>query len=116
MLSPSKRGAKHDKRLLDAQHAVANIPPEVSILMDSGFEGVRHKGACLPHKAAKNKPLNAEQREWNRLLGSQRVRVEHSIAGMKRYNAAAGIYRNRLPKTDDRFNLLAAGLWNYSIN
>jgi hypothetical protein len=28
----------------------------------------------------------------------------------------AGIYRNRLPKTDDRFNVLAAGLWNYAIN
>ena len=42
--------------------------------------------------------------------------VEHAIGGMKRYNAVAGVYRNRLPKTDDRFNLLAAGLWNYTIN
>ena len=42
--------------------------------------------------------------------------VEHTIGGMKRYNAVAGVYRNRLPKTDDRFNLLAVGLWNYTIN
>jgi len=35
---------------------------------------------------------------------------------MKRYHAVVGVYRNRLPKTDGRFNLLAAGLWNYTIN
>jgi hypothetical protein len=35
---------------------------------------------------------------------------------MKRYNAVAQVYRNRLHKTDDRFNLLAAGLSNYSLS
>ena len=54
--------------------------------------------------------------QWNTLLASVRVVVEHAIGGMKRYNAVAGVYRNRLPKTDDQFNLLAAGLWNYTIN
>ena len=115
-LSPSKRGARHDKRLCDQRQIVPNIPPEVSILADSGFQGVRHPGICLPAKGTKKHPLNEEQREWNTLLASLRVVVEHNIAGMKRYNAVAGVYRNRLPKTDDRFNLLAAGLWNFSNN
>ena len=71
---------------------------------------------CLPVKARKKRPLSDEERGWNRLLACLRVRVEHSIGGMKRYNAVSGVYRNRLPTTDDRFNLLAAGLWNYSLN
>jgi len=95
---------------------VPNIPPKVSILADSGFQGVRHPGICLPAKGSKKHPLTEDQREWNTLLSSCRVVVEHSLAGVKRYNAVAGVYRNRLPKTDDRFNLLAAGLWNYSLN
>ena len=115
-LSPSKRGARHDKGLADARQLEPNIPPEVSILADSGFQGMRHPGMCLPVKAGKKRPLGEEERQWNRLLASLRVKVEHSMAGMKRYDAAAGVYRNRLPKTDDRFNLLAAGLWNHSIN
>jgi hypothetical protein len=115
-LSPSKRGARHDKRLCDQRQIVPNIPPEVSILADSGFQGLRHPGMCLPVKGSKKRPLSEAQRQWNTLLASARVVVEHSIAGMKRYNAVAGVYRNRLPKTDDRFNLLAAALWNYSIN
>jgi hypothetical protein len=71
---------------------------------------------CLPVKGSKKRPLSEEDRQWNTYLASLRVKVEHSIGGMKRYNAVAGVYRNRLPRTDDRFNLLAAGLWNYSIN
>ena len=115
-LSPSKRGARHDKRLADQRQIIPHIPPEISILGDSGFQGLRHPGLCLPDKATKQRPLSEAQRQWNTLLASERVKVEHSIGGMKRYNAVAAVYRNRLPKTDDRFNLLAAGLWNFSNN
>ena len=115
-LSPSKRGARHDKRVCDQRGFVAHIPPGVSLLADSGFQGLRHPGLCLPAKGTRKRPLTDEQRQWNTLLAGVRVVVEHAIGGMKRYNAVAGVYRNRLPKTDDRFNLLAAGLWNYTLN
>jgi hypothetical protein len=101
--------------MCDQRGFVAHIPPEVSLLGDSGFQGVRHPSLCLPYKSSRKRPLTEEQRQWNTLLAGVRVVVEHSIGGMKRYNAVAGVYRNRLPKTDDRFNLLAAGLWNYAI-
>ena len=114
-LGPSKRGARHDKRLLDKTHLISSIPPNVGILLDSGFQGVRHPGACLPHKATKKRPLAGEQRRWNTLLASLRVDVEHAIGGMKRLNAVAGVYRNRIPNTHDRFNVIAAGIWNYFI-
>jgi hypothetical protein len=115
-VSVSKRGARHDKRLLDQRHVLENIPPGVSILADSGFQGVRHPGICLPHKGTRRRALDDEQKQWNTLLAGLRVSVEHGIGGMKRYNAVAGVYRNRLPNTDDRFNVLAAGLWNFSIS
>ena len=114
-LGPSKRGARHDKRLLDQRRLMPFIPPNVSVLLDSGFQGVRHPGACLPHKATKKRPLTGEQRQWNKLLASLRVEVEHAIGGMKRLGAVAGVYRNRIPNTHDRLNLLAAGIWNYFI-
>jgi len=102
--------------LLEQRQVVAGIPPGVSVLADSGFQGVRHPGLCLPHKGSRGRPLSEEQREWNRLLASERVVVEHAIGGMKRYGAVSGIYRNRSPKMDDQYHLLAAGLWNYFIN
>jgi len=114
-LGPSKRGARHDKRLLDQRRLVPFIPPDVSVLLDSGFQGVRHPGACLPHKATKKRPLTVEQKQWNALLAGLRVEVEHGIGGMKRLGAVSGVYRNRIPNTHDKFNLLAAGIWNYFI-
>jgi len=114
-LSPSKRGARHDKRVCDASGIVAHIPPWVSVLADSGFQGIVHPRRCLPFKGTRKRPLTDGQREWNTLLAGERVLVEHAIGGMKRHHAVAGVYRNRRPKTDDRFNLLAAGLWNYTL-
>ena len=115
-LTPSKRGARHDKRLFDQRQIIHNMPVEVSILADSGLQGIKHPGICVPRKASKLRPLSEEDRQWNGLISQNRVVVEHSIGAMKRYNAVAAVYRNRKPRTDDRFNLLAAGLWNYFIN
>jgi hypothetical protein len=114
-LGPSKRGARHDKRLLDQRHVTPFIPPNMSVLLDSGFQGMKHPGACIPHKATKKRPLTEEQKKWNTLLAGLRVDVEHAIGGMKRLGAVADVYRNRIPNTHDRFNVLAAGIWNYFI-
>jgi hypothetical protein len=114
-LSRSKRGARHDKRLLDQRDVTPFIPPGVSILADSAFQGLKHPGMCLPYKATRKKPLAEEQRRWNTLLASERVAAEHAIGGMKRMGAVAGVYRNRVPNTHDRLNVLAAGIWNYFI-
>jgi hypothetical protein len=102
--------------LLDQRQVIAHIPPEVSILADSGFQGLKHPGICLPWKGTKKRPLETSQKEWNTLLAGLRVVVEHGIGGMKPYNAASGVYRNRLPQADDKFNLLSACLWNFYIN
>ena len=101
---------------MTSDSSTKDIPDDVSILADSGLQGIRHAGLCVPRKASKRRALGEEERRWNRLVSSSRVVVEHSIGGMKRYKAVAAVYRNRKPKTDDRFNLLAAGLWNYFIN
>jgi len=115
-LSASKRGARHDKRLFDKTHIEPFIPPEVSVMADSGFQGLKHPGACLPHKATRKRPLTVEQKQWNTLLASLRVDAEHGIGGMKRMGAVADVYRNRIPNTHDRFNLIAAGIWNFFIS
>jgi hypothetical protein len=33
----------------------------------------------------------------------------------QRLGAVSGVYRNRKPNTHDKFNLIAAGIWNYFI-
>jgi DDE superfamily endonuclease len=115
VLTRSQRGRRHDKKLSDREDLLRHVPEQVSVLTDSGLQGVRHPGLCLPSKGSKKRPLSPEQREWNGLVSSLRIGVEHAIAGMKRYGAAAQIYRNHLPRWDDHFNLLSAGLWNHHL-
>jgi hypothetical protein len=117
ILTPTKSGRRHDKRLLDKSGLPAVIPEEVAVFADTGFQGMqkRHANSLIPKKAAKNLPLTEEDGKNNRIISGLRIVVEHAIGGMKRLKAAADICRNRIANTDDRFHLLAAGLWNFHL-
>lgn len=117
ILTKSKSGRRHDKRLADKEELFSRLPPEVTAWTDTGFQGVhaQHSKTQMPKKATKNHPLTEEERQDNRIISGLRIVAEHAIGGMKRLKAAADIYRNRIPRTDDRFNLLCAGLWNFHL-
>lgn len=117
ILTKSKSGRRHDKRLADKEELFLRLPPEVTAWTDTGFQGVTrdHPKTYMPKKATKNHPLTEMEKEDNRIISGLRIVAEHAIGGMKRFKAAADIYRNRIPNTDDRFNLLCAGLWNFHL-
>lgn len=85
-------------------------------LFDKGYQGVHHyhAKAYVPFKPSKGKPLNQEQRQFNRLLAAIRIRVEHVIRSVKRFRILAGRYRNRRRRFGLRFNLIAA-IHNFEI-
>ena len=60
---------------------IQSIPPHLSVLADTAFQGTKHPGLCRPRKRSKNHPLTTADRAWNRLVSSLRVRVEHAIGG-----------------------------------
>jgi hypothetical protein len=59
--------------------------------------------------------LTTEQKQENKQLSRERVRCENAFAGVKRYNAIAQVYRNRVPNFDDKLMLTACGLWNFYL-
>ncbi|MCS6815199.1 MAG: transposase [Cyanobacteria bacterium] len=117
LLTKARGGKVHDKRQLDEAEVVENIPDEVSIEGDLGFQGLHKEfvNIHLPHKKPKGKELSEQQKQENKEFSRQRVVCEHAHAGMKRYNAVSAIYRNRVPDFDDRLMLTAAGLWNFYL-
>lgn len=92
--------------------------------MDLGFVGFLDLYSCkklhIPIKKKRatkeNKnELNDEQKIHNKQEASQRIYVEHSIGGMKRYRIL--VNRNRL-KNKDVINQtigVCAGLWNFNL-
>jgi hypothetical protein len=117
VLSPTKSGRRHDKRIADKFSLVRNIPPDIPLWADTGFQGAQHMhtNVFMPKKATQNNPLTAQEKENNRIIAGIRIVSEHAIGGMKRLKAASDIYRNRLPNLDDTFMFLSAGIWNFHL-
>lgn len=102
------------------------FPPEqawfadLNVRLDLGFFGFEKDYACkklyLPHKKPKKQELTPEQKAENKLLARERIVVEHSIAGLKRYR----ILSDRLRMQDlDLYNQVlgvCAGLWNFRLS
>lgn len=117
ILTPTKSGRRHDKRLADKAGLPSVIPKEVTVFTDTGLQGIQtvHPNTLIPKKATKFSPLTEADKQNNRIISGLRIIVEHAIGGMKRFKAASDIYRNRIPNTDDVFSLLCAGLWNFHL-
>lgn len=124
VLTKTKSGRRHDKRLADKENLFQNLPAEVTALVDTGFEGIQHyhPNTLIPEKKIRKSkhnpappPLTREQKESNRLISSFRVLAEHAISGIKRYNCLQHTYRNKIDNMDDTLILLSAGLWNYHL-
>ena len=117
MLSKARGGKVHDKKQLDEEEWIKNIPDEVAIAGDLGFQGLQNEfvNVHLPHKKPRGQELTEVQKEENREFSRQRVVCEHAHAGIKRCRSVTDVYRNRVPDFDDRLMLNATGLWNFYL-
>ncbi len=116
VLTASKPGRRHDKNPADRSHLAQAIPPEVGVMVNTGFQGLRHPSLFIAHKATRKRPLNPQQKEANRYISSQRIVVEHAIGGMKRFGAMSQVLRNKVGRFDERVAQVSAGLWNHHLN
>jgi hypothetical protein len=118
LLSKARAGKVHDKKQLHEEDWVSNIPDQVVIEGDLGYQGLQNEfvNIRLPHKKPRGQELTEEQKQENREFSSLRVKCEHAHGGMKRYNSVTAVYRNRVTDFDDRLMLNAAGLWNFYLD
>ena len=115
-LTPTKHGRVHDKKMADKNIIASRIPEEVSLLVDSGFQGIQkqHHNTLMPKKKPRGGSLTEAEKAWNSLISSTRMKVEHAIGGIKRFNAVSSIFRNK-KGLDDQFMNICSGLWNLEL-
>jgi hypothetical protein len=116
LVTPTKHGKVHDKKMSDKNMLAIRIPEEISLLVDTGFQGIQkqHENTLIPKKKPRGGILTEAEKAWNRLISSVRIVVEHSIGGMKRFGAVSHIFRNK-NGIDDQFVNICAGLWNLEL-
>jgi len=119
-LSPVYVGTSHDFSILKTE-----FPPHLEwfkkfdIKVDLGYLGIAKEYACktlsIPHKKTKNKALTEGQKDENKRMASERVCVENSFAGLKRFRILSDRLRlHRLDFYDVIFGI-CAGLWNFYL-
>lgn len=117
ILTKTVSGKNHDYGLF--KKGDINIPSDVKVWLDLGFLGIGKDFPQvdyeMPHKKPKGGELTQEQKDENKEISKVRVKVEHAIAGIKRYNSVTQKYRNRGTRKADEFMLLAVGLWNFHL-
>ena len=111
--SPTVPGRRHDKALTEKERL--RLPKEVTVLGDNGFAGLDPGAATLitPWKKPKGRKLHWKRRAFNRLLARERVKVEHTLASVKRLRILRDEFRNRRQGMVDAVMEIGCTLHNY---
>lgn len=109
-VSDSHPGSRHD---LTIRREGAKLPRSARVYADSAYQGYerQHAAVELPYKKRKGGELSADEKEYNRGLGSFRVAIEHRIGRIKRFRIVAERFRNPR-RTHHTKTTIIAGLVN----
>jgi hypothetical protein len=92
---------------------------EYFLCVDLGYQGIdkyyAHKGLIQGIKRRKGQKLTQQEKDYNRAVSRLRIKVEHAIAGMKRYYILYHKLRVKSVALADEVVELGAGLWNYYL-
>ena len=115
-LSPTTEGKKHDKKLADEQ--AYRFPTGAKLWKDTGFQGYEPNFTITyqPKKKPKGGELTLEEKAQNKGIASIRMRVEHSIGGVKTYHIVRDVYRNHTEAYQDLIMETACGLHNLRLD
>jgi DDE superfamily endonuclease/Helix-turn-helix of DDE superfamily endonuclease len=114
-LGPTQVGSRHDKACVDDDGYV--FPEGSTLSKDSGFQGYEPGGVTTdqPTKKPRGKDLTPEQKEANRLISRVRVKVEHSIGGVKVFGIVHDTFRNLKEGFVDLVMETICGLFNLRL-
>jgi hypothetical protein len=114
-LSATHAGKWHDKALLDDETYV--LPQGSKLYQDMGFQGfsVRDVQIEQPTKKPRGGELSKEQKGENRRIASEKMRIEHVMASVKRCRIVKDKIRSWHNQVRDVVMVIACGLHNLRI-
>lgn len=125
-VSKIKKGTISDFKLLTENiHKRYWLNKGKKVWVDSGYQGAKDyfRGADIeipykkPRKSKKNEnpKLTDEQKEYNHFVSRNRVVVEHSICGIKRFRILYNVFRNKSEKWENNAIIVCSGLHNFLV-
>ncbi len=107
----AEKGKVHDFRIF--KESLYYIHPDLLILIDSGYQGIKdiHGNSWIPAKKTKKKPLTKEKKKDNKELSQLRIYVENVNRRCKIFRATKETYRGKHKNYGKVWNVVA-GLVN----
>ena len=114
-LSPTHAGKWHDKSIADDESY--HLPADSTLYQDMGFQGFTVATVTIqqPTKKPRGGELTPEQKEENRRIASERMRIEHAICGVKRCRIVKDKIRYWQDTIRDMVMEIACGLHNFRL-
>lgn len=114
-MSATYAGKWHDKALVDDEQYT--LPAGSVLYQDMGFQGfaIDHVTVQQPTKKPRGGELTSEQKEENRRIASEKMRIEHTIGSVKRCRIIKDKLRYWQDTVRDMLMAIAAGLHNWRL-
>ena len=119
-MSEAYHGSCHDYAMLKNEFnpKAGNWFENFELLVDLGFLGINKDYSSkvkIPNKKPRKKELSPEQKEYNKSISQIRIKVEHSIGGLKRYRILSDRLRMKNMTRYNQVSGICAGLWNFIL-
>lgn len=119
VVSPTSEGKVHDYKSFKDDDMGNDLPPEIPVFLDNGFQGIKTDfpllNVFMPKRKPKGKELSEDEKQGNTSISKKRILIEHVMAGIKRLGCTAQVFRNIKSGLEDSMMLTAAGLWNFNL-
>jgi len=111
-VSNSTPGRTHDLEHFRQSGVRDDIPPDVGVLGDAGYQGLHKElpehSVGTTHKARRNHPLTQAEKDINREFSSTRIVVENTLAELKHFKVLSHQFRHSMDLYDDIFRAVVA--------
>lgn len=111
-LSRASPGRKHDYKVFQESDLPDIIPKKSKHYLDSGYQGIQKDypdlNSIIPFKRTKRRQkLTHSEKIQNKKQRKARIKVEHTISQLKKFQALAQIYRHSLQNYGQTFRFIA---------
>lgn len=110
-VSESAPGSKHDLTLERQSKVNEQLPPQIDLMGDKGYQGLQNdnpqRTVELPVRKPRGLELTDEQKALNRVFAGTRIVVEHTLAHMKIFQVLYQVYRHARDAYSSIFRLIA---------
>lgn len=111
-VSPTVGGRTHDYKLFKKSHLPEIIPKDATAYVDNGYQGIKkdypNLTVSIPFKRHRGHPdLTRSEKIANKKQRRVRIKVENSIALLKKYRVLSDVYRHSLHNYNQTFRFVA---------